>query len=146
DVEPDLGAGNGAMTTIDGGEFAAPADLFPRQQEAWRRQARHVADNSGFYRALWGGKAPPADLRALPELPLSDKGQLRLSQAAHSPFGDYLAAARETAVRMHRTSGTTGQAMNLAMSARDCHTTQTVGGRCHSAAGLGPGHTVVHCL
>mgnify|MGYP006182659087 CR=1 FL=1 len=39
------------------------------------------------------------DLRDLPELPLSDKAQLRLSQAAHPPFGDYLAASREAAVR-----------------------------------------------
>ncbi len=134
------------MTTIDGGEFATAADLLPRQQEAWRRQARHVAVNSSFYGALWDGKAPPADLRDLVELPLSDKTQLRLSQAAHPPFGGYLAAPRQTAVRLHRTSGTTGQAMNLAMSARDCRITETVGGRCHRAAGLGPGHTVVHCL
>lgn len=134
------------MTTIDGAEFATAAELFPRQQDAWRRQARHVAASSVFYRALWDGKAPPDDLRDLAELPLSDKAQLRLSQAAHPPFGDYLAAPRETAVRLHRTSGTTGQAMNLALSARDCRITEAVGGRCHRSAGLGPGLTVVHCL
>lgn len=134
------------MTTIDGSEFATAADLLPRQLEAWRRQVRHVAGNSPFYRALWDGKAPPADLRDLAELPLSDKAQLRVSQAAHPPFGSYLATPRQTAVRLHRTSGTTGQAMNLAMSACDCRITETVGGRCHGAAGLGPGHTVVHCL
>lgn len=134
------------MTALDRAEFAAAADLLPRQQAAWRAQARHVGDRSAFYRALWGGKAPPDDLRDLAELPLSDKAQLRLSQAAHPPFGDYLAASRATATRLHRTSGTTGQAMNLALSARDCRITETVGGRCHGAAGLGPGHTVVHCL
>jgi phenylacetate-CoA ligase len=134
------------MTTIEGAEFAAVAELFPYRQEAWQRQARHVAENSHFYRALWDGKEPPADLRDLPELPVSDKAQLRLSQAAHPPFGDYLAAPRETAVRLHRTSGTTGQAMNLAMSARDCRITEAVGGRSYRSAGLGPGHTVVHCL
>lgn len=47
---------------------------------------------------------------------------------------------------MHRTSGTTGQAMNLVLSGLDCRVTETVGGRCHRSAGLGPGHTVVHCL
>jgi len=36
--------------------------------------------------------------------------------------------------------------MNLALSARDCDITETVGGRCHSTAGLTPDHTVVHCL
>jgi phenylacetate-CoA ligase len=134
------------VTAIEGGEFADPADLLPHRQEAWRKQARYVAESSLFYRALWDGKVPPADLRHLPELPLADKAQLRLSQAAHPPFGDYLAAPREIAVRLHRTSGTTGQATNLALSARDCRITEAIGGRCHRAAGLGPGHTVVHCL
>jgi phenylacetate-CoA ligase len=36
--------------------------------------------------------------------------------------------------------------MNLALSARDCRITEEVGGRCHRAAGLGPGHKVIHCL
>jgi phenylacetate-CoA ligase len=47
---------------------------------------------------------------------------------------------------MHRTSGTTGQAMNLALSARDCEVTETVGGRSQRSAGLTPDHSVVHCL
>lgn len=134
------------MTLIDRADFMAPAGLLPALQAAWRLQARHVQEASAFYRTLWDRRKPPADLRDLPELPLSDKAQLRLSQAAHPPFGDYLAAPRTAATRLHRTSGTTGQAMNLALSARDCRITETVGGRCHRAAGLGAGHTVVHCL
>jgi phenylacetate-CoA ligase len=57
-----------------------------------------------------------------------------------------MAAERREAVRLHRTSGTTGQAMNLALSARDCVVTEAVGGRCQSASGLSPEDTVVHCL
>jgi len=131
---------------MPGAEFRAPAELAAHQQAAWDVQRRHVAANSAFYRRLWDGVAPPADLRELHRLPLSDKGQLRLSQAAHPPFGDYLAAPESMGARLHRTSGTTGQAMNLALSAADCRVTEAVGGRCHSAAGLGPGHKVVHCL
>ena len=134
------------MTLIDGAEFLPGPTLARHQQAAWRTQARHVARHSCFYRKLWEGRIPPEDLGDLPSLPLSDKHQLRQSQAAHPPFGDYLAAGRDTATRLHRTSGTTGQAMNLALSSRDCRITETVGGRCHRAAGLGPGHTVVHCL
>ncbi len=130
----------------DRAEFMTAAGLRPRQEAAWRAQARHVAGNSAFYRALWGHAAPPPELGHLADLPLSDKAQLRLSQAAHPPFGDYLAAPRRLASRLHRTSGTTGQAMNLALSARDCRITEAVGGRCHSAAGLTAAHTVVHCL
>lgn len=80
------------------------------------------------------------------ELPFSDKAGLRLAQPASLPFGDYLAAPPEKVSRLHRTSGTTGQAMNLAMSARDCDITEIVGGRAQSLAGLKAGTMVVHCL
>lgn len=123
-----------------------PAELARHQQVAWETQRLHVSERSTFFQELWDHRAPPANLRDLPELPLSDKAQLRISQAKHPPFGDYLAASRTTVSRLHRTSGTTGQAMNLALSARDCNITETVGGRCHTAAGLTPDHTVVHCL
>ena len=68
------------------------------------------------------------------------------SQSAHPPFGDYLAAPESKVARVHRTSGTTGTAMNLALSAQDAHETAVVGARAQSASGLGPGHRVVHCL
>ena len=134
------------MSLVDNGHRIALAELASRRQAAWERQSAHVAANSPFYQRLWEGKAPPARLEDLAELPFSDKAGLRLSQAAHPPFGDYLAAPRERVSRLHRTSGTTGQAMNLAMSARDCEITEIVGGRAQTLAGLGPGITVVHCL
>ena len=127
-------------------ERVTASDLARHQQTSWQTQGRYVAASSSFYQDLWAGAEPPHDLRDLPELPLSDKAQLRLAQAAHPPFGNYLAADPATVNRLHRTSGTTGQAMNLALSARDCDVTETIGGRCQSAAGLHAGHTVVHCL
>ncbi len=134
------------MSLLPDAEFAPAATLVAHQRTSWQAQRRHVIDRSAFYRDLWDGAVLPEDLRDLPALPLSDKGQLRQAQAAQPPFGTYMAAERGEAVRLHRTSGTTGQAMNLALSARDAHITQQVGGRCQRAAGLGPGHTVVHCL
>ncbi|MGI9407390.1 MAG: phenylacetate--CoA ligase family protein [Hyphomicrobiaceae bacterium] len=131
---------------IPDAETLGARELARHQQAAWETQQRNVADSSEFYQDLWAARTPPKDLRDLPELPLSDKAQLRNSQAACPPFGTYLAAPRSTVARLHRTSGTTGQAMNLAMSARDCDITETVGGRCQSAAGLNSSHTVVHCL
>ena len=134
------------MTLIRDAHRLPLADLDHHQQDSWQVQSQHVAANSPFYRTLWAGRLPPKDLRELPELPFSDKAQLRLSQAAHSPFGDYLAASKRDAVRLHRTSGTTGQAMNLALSARDCEITEVVGGRAQGLAGLGPDDIVAHCL
>lgn len=117
-----------------------------QQQALWGTQRLYVAGHSSFYQALWQGQEPPLNLQDLPELPLSSKAELRLSQAQSPPFGDYLAAERATVTRLHRTSGTTGQAMNLALSARDCEITQTVGGRAQRSAGLTAEHSVVHCL
>lgn len=131
---------------IDGAEFMSNAALRPHQQAAWAAQRKHVSAGSAFYQELWDGQAAPLDLEGLAELPLSDKAQLRQSQAEHPPFGDYLAAPLSSVNRLHRTSGTTGQAMNLALSARDSRVTAAVGGRSHRAAGLAPGQRVVHCL
>jgi phenylacetate-CoA ligase len=134
------------MSLLDEAESASAERLRAHQAAAWAGQSAYVATQSEFYRDLWQGRTPPADLRDLAALPLSDKAQLRISQADHPPFGNYMAASRRDAVRLHRTSGTTGQAMNLALSARDCAVTEAVGGRCQSAAGLTPEDTVVHCL
>jgi len=86
-----------------------------QQQGLWETQRLYVSTHSGFYQALWQGQKPPLKLQDLPELPLSSKAGLRLSQVQSPPFVDYLAASRATVTRLHRTSGTTGQAMNLAM-------------------------------
>ena len=134
------------MMDIEDAETIGAAGLLACQQAAWDRQRDYVAGNSAFYQELWKGRPPPRSLRDLAELPLSSKDQLRVSQADHPPFGNYLAAPRSDITRLHRTSGTTGQAMNLALSAGDCEITEAVGGRCHRAAGLSADHTVVHCL
>ena len=71
---------------------------------------------------------------------------LRESQQKHPPFGNYLVAPDNRVNRLHRTSGTTGQAMNLALSEADARQTAVIGGRAQSASGLGPDDRVVHCL
>jgi phenylacetate-CoA ligase len=134
------------MPLMEGSEFISDAEIFAWQETAWAKQRLHVERNSEFFRQLWDGKTPPKTLRDLATLPLSDKAGLRQSQMDHPSFGNYFATSRSKAVRLHRTSGTTGQAMNLALSAHDCKVTEVVGGRCHRAAGLTPEHTVVHCL
>jgi len=127
-------------------DFADPGELAAHRQRLWERQREYVAARSPLHRRVWGGARPPQRLEALADLPLVDKEMLRESQAEHPPFGDYLAAGPEKIARIHRTSGTTGTAMNLALSAEDARETAIVGARAQAAAGLGPGHRVVHCL
>ncbi len=131
---------------LERAEYADLAHLAAHREACWQYQREYVLARSALHRRVWAGRPPPARLEALAELPLIDKEALRASQREHPPFGDYLAAPPERIARVHRTSGTTGTAMNLALSASDVQETAIVGARAQSAAGLGPGHRVVHCL
>ena len=133
-------------TSVGDADFLPPSELATIQAERWQRQATYVARRSPFFQELWRGEPPDPRLEAISELPFTDKATLRADQAAHPPFGRYLAAKLDEVVRVHRTSGTTGQAMNLALSAADAELTSVVAGRAQSASGLGPGHRVIHCL
>lgn len=127
-------------------DFLDLDSLAAHRQASWEWQREYVAASSPLHRRAWNGIEPPRQLEALAELPLTDKEMLRESQRDHPPFGDYLAASPDLVSRVHRTSGTTGTAMNIALSAADAHETAVVGGRAQAASGLGPGHRVVHCL
>ena len=131
---------------VERADFADLGELAAHRQRLWESQRYYVAQRSPLHLRAWGKKAPPRRLDDLAGLPLIDKEMLRQSQRAHPPFGDYLAAAESEIARIHRTSGTTGTAMNLALSRRDAEETAIVGARAQSASGLGPGHRVVHCL
>lgn len=131
---------------VERADFADPAALAAHRQRLWERQREYLLARSPLHRRIWNGAAPPRRLEDLPALPLVDKEALRDSQRRQPPFGDYLALDESGIARVHRTSGTTGTAMNLALSARDAEETATVGGRAQAASGLGPGHRVVHCL
>ncbi|MCB2102920.1 MAG: AMP-binding protein [Rhodobacterales bacterium] len=138
--------GETALQDKSGADFLPPEAIAAVQRDNWARQRRGLKARSPFLSALWGGRDAPPRLEDLPDLPFCDKALLRQSQADHPPFGAYLGTGRSMVSRLHRTSGTTGQAMNLALSAADAALTAQVGGRAQAAAGLGPGHLVAHCL
>ena len=128
-------------------EGSAPRDeIATLREERWRAQRAYVIARSPFFSRLWAGRRVPERLEDLPALPLCNKAMLRDSQAAYPPFGDYLAAVREYVIRLHRTSGTTGQAMNIAQTRADAAQTAEVGARSFQAAGLTTGKLTVHCL
>lgn len=129
-------------TAIEGAEFLAPADIAAIQKQRWHLQAEYVRSTSQFYnRQSFSG-----DLAELADLPFTDKEMIRIDQRDNPPFGSYIAAEPKAISRVHRTSGTSGVAMNLTLSAVDAVMTAKVGARAQKAAGLGPGHRVVHCL
>lgn len=131
---------------IPGAEFLPLAEAGRVQQQRWRRQSSYVMSASAFYRKLFGVNRLTGDVEEINDLPFTDKEMLREDQAEHPPFGQYLATRADKISRIHRTSGTTGLAMNLALTASDAEMTASVAARAQTAAGLGSGHCVIHCL
>lgn len=129
-----------------GAEYLSPEDIDRLQRRRWKLQAGYVASRSRFYQRVCEGIEIPDRLEAIEALPLTDKEMIREDQRLNPPFGSYLACDESKIRRVHRTSGTSGVAMNLALSEADASMTASVAGRAQSAAGLGPGYRVVHCL
>jgi len=123
-------------------EYLEPSELAHIQRERWRDQAAYIRERSAFYR----GQPLTGKIEELADIPFTDKEMLREDQRAHPPFGGYLASASEAVSRIHRTSGSTGTAMNIALSAADARMSAEVGARAMRLSGLGPGHRIVHCL
>ena len=127
-------------------EFLPTDAVAGLRQRRWQRQRDYVLNHSNFFQKLWDGIELPLSLEDFGQLPLCDKSMLRESQFKHPPFGDYLAVDQSKVVRLHRTSGTTGQPMNAALTEADALQTSRIGARSFRACGLKPGNMVIHCL
>lgn len=128
-------------------ETMTPEQRRRQQAALWPAQWAHVREHSRFYARKLAGRIPAElPLTGLESLPFTDKSELRDSQLAAYPFGDYVACAEPAIVRLHRTSGTTGRALQLANTAADVAWIARIGGRAMFASGLRPGDRVVHCL
>ena len=128
-------------------ETLTPNEMRALQDRKWIDQWAYVASSSQFYKHKLGasaGRAPTLD--ELQEIELTDKEELRQSQEADYPFGNYVACSHEKVSRIHRTSGTTGRALILANSKKDTGIIAEHGARGMWASGLRPSDLVVHCL
>ncbi|MDQ5834440.1 MAG: AMP-binding protein, partial [Actinomycetota bacterium] len=114
---------------------------------ALREQLAYLEASSSFYaarlRGVRGHVHTPADLR---RLPFTTKEELRDGQRREPPFGPHLCAAPERLVRMHVTSGTTGDPVAVGFTRRDHEANSAVGGEAFRIAGLRSDHVVAHCL
>jgi phenylacetate-CoA ligase len=112
---------------------------------ALQGQLAYMARASPFYRERLAG-ARVRGVEDLAALPFTTKEQLRASQAARPPFGEHLCAPREALVRLHVTSGTTGEPVAIGFTRRDHEANCAVGGAAFRIAGLRAGDVVAHCL
>jgi len=131
-------------------ETLSPRDQASMECERLGLQLEYVFSNSPFYqRKLAQAGLDPKQIRDvedLSKLPFTTKAELRESQVLAPPFGDYLAAPRDSLSVVHRTSGSTGRFLFTTLTSNDMAQTNECGARAFWAAGLRPHHTVVHCL
>jgi phenylacetate-CoA ligase len=107
---------------------------------ALRAQLAYLEESSAFYRERIAGA------RELEEIPLLTKADLRESQAARPPFGEHLCAPREALVRLHVTSGTTGEPVAIGLTRADHEANSAVGGEAFRIAGVRDADVIAHCL
>jgi phenylacetate-CoA ligase len=112
------------------------------------RQLATVLDRSEFYQRILGATARGRTWKAadLVHLPFTTREQLQADQAEYGPFGSYLGVDLTQVSRVHRTSGSSGRALIIALSAADVENSVECGARCFRTAGAGPGDLIVHCL
>jgi phenylacetate-CoA ligase len=114
---------------------------------ALQQQLEYLEASSPFYRERLRGVRElvrtPADLA---RLPFTTKDELREGQRAEPPFGPHLCAPREQLVRMHVTSGTTGEPVAVGFSRRDHEANSAVGGEAFRIAGVRADDVIAHCL
>jgi phenylacetate-CoA ligase len=111
-----------------------------------REQLAYLEAASPFYRARLrdrGHVRAPSDL---PRLALLTKDELREGQRRDPPFGAHLCAPRERVVRLHVTSGTTGEPVAIGLTRADHETNGAVGGEAFRIAGVREHDVVAHCL
>ena len=124
------------MEELDSIETASLDELRSLQTERLRATIQHTYANVAHYRAAWDAAGVhPDDVRELEDLaklPLTSKADLR----ANYPFGMF-AVPREQVVRVHASSGTTGQPTVVGYTADDIEMWASVMARSIRAAGAG---------
>jgi phenylacetate-CoA ligase len=110
-------------------------------------QLEYLESSSPFYAAkLRGVREHVRTAAHLPRLPFTTKDELREGQRREPPFGPHLCAPPERLVRMHVTSGTTGDPVAVGFTRRDHEENSAVGGEAFRIAGLRTDDVVAHCL
>jgi phenylacetate-CoA ligase len=114
---------------------------------ALQEQLEYLETASPFFRERLRGVRErvrePADLV---RLPFTTKEELREGQRADPPFGPQLCATRERLVRMHVTSGTTGEPVAVGFTRADHEANSALGGDAFRIAGVRSDDVIAHCL
>ena len=114
---------------------------------ALQQQLEYLEASSPFYgERLRGVRERVREPGDLVRLPFTTKEELREGQRAQPPFGPQLCAPPERLVRMHVTSGTTGEPVAVGFTRADHEANSAIGGEAFRIAGVRPDDVIAHCL
>jgi phenylacetate-CoA ligase len=118
------------------------AEQLALDDESYRAQLAYVLERSPFYREKLAGVAG-GGLVELPQLPLTEKDELRATVTPENPFGAHLCVAPSEIVRIYSTSGTSGTPSFIPLTARDLDNWVTGSARSYAASGVVSGQRIV---
>jgi phenylacetate-CoA ligase len=115
--------------------------------ERLRQVCRYAWDHAPFYRRKWDEAGfHPSQLQSLEDfeerVPVVGKADLRASQAAQPPFGDYLCVPDTEVFHVHGTSGTTGRPTAFGIGRADWRAIANAHARIMWGMGIRPGDMV----
>ncbi len=111
-----------------------------------REVMAYAYEKAPFYRRKWDAAGiHPDRIRSLEDferVPPVTKDELRETQEAHSPFGDYLCVPEAEVYHVHGTSGTTGRPTAFGISRADWNSIANAQARVMWGMGIRPTDTV----
>ncbi|OYZ91920.1 MAG: phenylacetate--CoA ligase, partial [Xanthobacter sp. 17-67-6] len=115
---------SGARYWFQKRETMHPADRDAAILARLQQVCAYAYETAPFYRRKWDEAGfHPSHLKSLEDfedkVPVITKADLRASQAAHAPFGDYLCVPDAEVFHVHGTSGTTGRPTAFAIGRND---------------------------
>jgi phenylacetate-CoA ligase len=128
----------------------SPGEVDSENLTLLKHQLAYMYEASAFYRRkLDEAGAEVGDIATFEDfsrLPLTTKEDLRSSQRDAPPFGDYLAADIGEIVRIHSTSGTTGQPLWEALTVEDVDVIEVSSATTLYTTGIRPDDIVLPAL
>ncbi|MDQ6816897.1 MAG: phenylacetate--CoA ligase family protein [Actinomycetota bacterium] len=113
-----------------------------------RRQLASLCERSPFYARKFAGAAfDPDAVRSIDDLaraPFTEKRELRDSRLRFPPLGEHAATALADVIRIHSSSGTTGQPSYIGITRADRERWTEVISRAYWCEGVRPEDVVIH--
>jgi phenylacetate-CoA ligase len=125
-------------------------DLQNLRQKKLKKQIQYLYKNSRFYqRKLKEAGLVPGDIQSIHDLrkiPFTTKEELRDSQAQYPPLGYHMAAPMEKIIRIHSSSGTTGQPSFVGITKHDHRVWTEITARSIYTQGIRPSDILIHAV